>query len=77
MCTMASIWSKVGRIVFGAGRIDVHKMYFEARNTDTLEFVAKAYSDDLAIEGGVLRNECIALYYRPWDHVPQDYQGNL
>ena len=28
MCTMASIWAKVGRIVYGAGRGDVHAMYF-------------------------------------------------
>jgi tRNA(adenine34) deaminase len=77
MCTMASIWSKVGRIVFGAGREDVHKMYFEARHVDTLAFVAKAYRDDLVIEGGILRDECAALYYRPWDDVPRDDQGNL
>ena len=25
MCTMASIWSKVGRVVYGAGREDVHE----------------------------------------------------
>ncbi|WP_158931649.1 nucleoside deaminase [Acidisphaera sp. S103] len=24
MCTMASIWAKIGRIVYGAGRDDVH-----------------------------------------------------
>ncbi|MGJ3627299.1 deaminase [Sphingomonas sp. MMS24-JH45] len=36
MCTMASIWSKVGRVVYGAGRDDVHPMYFEARHVDTL-----------------------------------------
>lgn len=77
MCTMASIWSKVGRIVFGAGREDVHKMYFEARHVDTLEFVTKAYRDDLVIEGGVLRNDCATLYYRPWDEVPSDEQGNI
>ena len=77
MCTMASIWSKVGRIVFGAGRKDVHKMYFEARHVDTLEFVAKAYRDDLVVDGGILREECAALYYRPWDKVPEDDQGNL
>jgi tRNA(Arg) A34 adenosine deaminase TadA len=41
MCTMASIWSKVGRVVYGAGRDDIHKMYFEARHVDTLAFVAK------------------------------------
>lgn len=77
MCTMASIWSKVGRIVYGAGREDVHKMYFEARHVDTLSFVSKAYRDDLVIEGGILRDKCAALYYRPWDRVPMDQQGNL
>ena len=58
MCTMASIWSKVGRIVYGAGREDVHKLYFEARHIDTLDFVAKAYRADVVIQGGVLRDEC-------------------
>ena len=76
MCTMASIWSKVGRIVYGAGREDVHEMYFEARHVDTLNFVQKAYRDDLMIEGGILRNECSRLYYRPWDKVPEQEQGN-
>ena len=42
--------SKVGRIVYGAGREDVHAMYFEARHVDTLSFVTKAYRDDLTIE---------------------------
>ena len=76
MCTMASIWSKVGRIVYGAGRNDVHQMYFEARHIDTLDFVAKAYREDLTIHGGVLREQCSALYYRPWDKVPVAEQGN-
>lgn len=77
MCTMASIWSKVGRIVYGAGREDVHKMYFEARHVDTLAFVTNAYREDLTIEGGVLRDECAKLYYRPWDTVPKQDQGNV
>ena len=77
MCTMASICSKVSRIVYGAGRDDVHKMYFEARHVDTLDFVAKAYRDDLTIEGGGLREECARLYYRPWDKVPESEQGNI
>ena len=77
MCTMASIWSKVSRIVYGAGRDDVHKMYFEARHIDTLDFVSKAYRDDLSIEGGVLRDDCARLYYRPWDQVPESEQGNI
>ena len=77
MCTMASIWSKVGRIVFGAGRDDVHKMYFESRHVDTLEFVTHAYRKDLIVLGGVLREECAKLYWRQWDDVPIAQQGNL
>ena len=77
MCTMASIWSKVGRIVYGAAREDVHRMYFEARHVDTLAFISNAYRDDLSIEGGVLREECARLYYRPDDDVPIEQQGNL
>ncbi len=77
MCTMASIWSKVGRIVFGAGRDDVHRMYFEARGIDTLDFVAHAYRDDITIEGGILRAECAALYYAPDARLDADEQANL
>ena len=77
MCTMATIWSKVSRIVYGAGRNDVHKMYFEARHVDTLAFVANAYREDLTIDGGILSDECAKLYYRPWDKVPKDEQGNI
>ena len=77
MCTMASIWSKVGRIVFGAGREDVHKMYFEARHIDTLDFIANAYRDDISVVGGVLRDECSVLYYSPNDVVPPENQGNI
>lgn len=42
-----------------------------------LEFVSKAYRDDFAIEGGILKDECAKLYYRPWDKVPKNQQGNL
>jgi tRNA(adenine34) deaminase len=77
MCTMASIWSKVRRIVYGAGREDVHKMYFEARHVNTLAFIADAYRGDIAIEGGVLRDACARLYYGPHDRVPREEQGNL
>jgi tRNA(adenine34) deaminase len=77
MCSMASIWSKVGRVVYGAGRGDVHRMYFEARHVNTLDFIAKAYRDDIVIEGGVLRDDCARLYYHPDDDVPADEQGNI
>lgn len=77
MCTMASIWAKVGRIVYGAGRDDVHRMYFEDRNLDTVDFIRDAYRNDLSIEGGCLARECAALYYGPNDVVSEDEQGNI
>jgi tRNA(adenine34) deaminase len=77
MCTMASIWAKVGRVVYGAGRHDVHKMYFEARHVDTLDFVAEAYRDDISIEGGCLRAECAELYYPPDADLSEEEQANL
>lgn len=77
MCTMASIWAKVGRVVYGAGRDDVHPMYFEARHVDTLSFIADAYRDDVVIEGGVLRDECAGLYYPPDADLPEEEQANL
>ena len=77
MCSMASIWSKVGRVVFGAGREDVHRMYFEDRHIDTMTFIEDAYRDDIVIEGGVLRADCAALYYGPKDNPPPREQGNL
>lgn len=77
MCTMASIWAKVGRVVYGAGREDVHPMYFEARHVDTLSFIADAYRDDVTIDGGCLREECAVLYYRPDADLPTEEQANL
>ncbi|WP_341207489.1 nucleoside deaminase [uncultured Sphingomonas sp.] len=77
MCTMASIWSKVGRVVYGAGRDDVHEMYLEARHVDTLSFIADAYRDDIVIEGGCLREECATLYYPPDAELPEEEQANL
>ena len=77
MCTMASIWSKVGRVVYGAGREDVHPMYFEARHVDTLSFIRDAYRDDIVIEGGCLRAECATLYYPPDADLPREDHANL
>jgi tRNA(adenine34) deaminase len=77
MCTMAAIWAKVSRIIYGAGRPDVHRMYFEDRHIDTLEFVADAYRTDISIKGGVLRDECAQFYYRPHDNPPAKLQGNV
>lgn len=77
MCTMASIWAKIARVVYGAGRDDVHRMYFEARHVNTLEFINEAYRDDVSITGGVLRAECAALYYPPDANLDVEQQANL
>jgi tRNA(adenine34) deaminase len=77
MCTMASIWAHIGRIVYGAGRADVHRMYFEDRHFDTMNFVLDAYRDDLVVIAGVEREACAELHYRPWDDPPADEQANI
>lgn len=76
MCTMASIWASVGRIVYGAGRDDVHSMYFEDRHLDTMDFIVDASTNDLTLAGGVLAGECARLYYGADDDVPDDKQAN-
>ena len=77
MCTMASIWSHIGRIVYGAGRGDVHRMYFEDRHLDTMNFIRDAYRKDMPVVEGVLREECAALFYGPDDDPPLEAQANL
>jgi tRNA(adenine34) deaminase len=76
MCTMASIWAGISRIVYGAGSAEVHAMYFEDRHLHTLDFIRDAYKDDLSLEGGVRAAECARLYYGPDDDVPEDQQAN-
>jgi tRNA(adenine34) deaminase len=71
MCTMACLWAGISRIVYGAGRDDVHAVYFESRHNNTLDFIRDAFRDDLQIEGGVLAEECAAFYARPQESVPQ------
>ena len=77
MCTMASIWARIGRIVFGAGRRQVHKMYFEGRHLDTIDFINDAFRDDLQVTEGVLCGQCAALYYKPGEDVPFAEQTNI
>jgi tRNA(adenine34) deaminase len=76
MCTMASIWAKIGRIVYGAGRDDVHEMYFEDRHLSTENFIRDAFKDDITLEGGILAQECAVLYVPPGADVPKDQQFN-
>jgi len=72
MCTMACLWAKVGRIVFGASRNDVHSMYFEERHFNTADFIRDAFKSDMEVVGGVLAEECAALYYRPDEKPPAE-----
>jgi tRNA(adenine34) deaminase len=77
MCSMASIWARVGRIVYGAQRHQVHESYFEGRHLDTMDFINDAFRDDLSVVGGVLGEECAQLYYAPGDRVPLADQTNI
>ncbi len=72
MCTMASLWAGVSRIVYGAGREDVHAVYFESRHNDTVDFIRDAFRADLEIEGGVLAEECARFYAKPKEPVPEE-----
>jgi tRNA(adenine34) deaminase len=72
MCTMACLWAGISRIVFGAGRDDVHAVYFESRHNNTFDFIRDAFRDDVRIEGGVLAEECAAFYARPQESVPEE-----
>lgn len=76
MCTAACIWAKVKRVVFGASRKDVHSMYFDSRDLDTWDLIAKAYKDDIEVVGGVLAEECAELYVGPEECVPVAEQAN-
>ncbi len=76
MCSMASIWSHVSRIVYSAEREQVHSMYFEDRHFNTMDFIRDAFRDDMTFTGGVLSAESVDLYYKPGDDVPDEERGN-
>lgn len=77
MCAMASVWSKVARVVYGAGHEQVHAMYFEGHHVDTMAFIRDAFRDDVTYTPGVLADQCAALYAPPNADVPASEQGNL
>jgi len=77
MCSMASILAKIGRIVYGAERHQVHRMYFEDRHVDTLELIRDAWRDDISVQGGLLADECAQLYAGPNEDLPREDQANL
>jgi tRNA(adenine34) deaminase len=72
MCTMACLWAGISRIVYGAGRDDVHSVYFETRHNNTFDFIRDAFRNDLEIEGGVLAEGCAAFYATPHEPVRQE-----
>jgi tRNA(adenine34) deaminase len=76
MCSMASIWAGISRIVYGAERHQVHKMYFEDRHLSTMDYIRDAFKDDLSVTGGVLAEMCAGLYYAPDDEPPEEEQAN-
>ena len=65
MCTLACVWAKVSRVVYGAGRQDVHGMYFDTRHLDTADLIRETFRDDIEVVGGVLAAECAELYAGP------------
>jgi len=77
MCSMASIWAGISRIVYGAGRDDVHRMYFEDRHLNCNDFILDAFKDDLTITPSVLAADCAQLYYKPTDNPPRHEQANI
>ncbi len=76
MCTMASIWAKIGRIVFGAQRHQVHEMYFEERHLNIIDFINDAFRDDLPVTG-ILGTRCAELYFKPDQDVSAAAQGKV
>jgi tRNA(adenine34) deaminase len=76
MCSMASIWAGISRIVYGAERHQVHKMYFEDRHLDVMDFIGDAFKDDLSVRGGVRGEACAEMYYAPEDDPPEAVQAN-
>jgi tRNA(adenine34) deaminase len=77
MCSMAAIWAKIGRIVYGAQRRDVHEMYFEDRHLNVTDFIRDAFKGDIDLRGGLLAAECAALYVGPEERVPVEERVNL
>ena len=72
MCTAAALWSGISRIVYGAGRADVHPLYFAQRVQNTEDLIADAYRGNIEIVSGVLRQACARFYLTPRDPQPPE-----
>ena len=77
MCSVACVWAKITRIVYGATRNDVHSMYFDTKHFNTADLIGDAFREDMEIVGGVLAGECAQFYYRPGDNPPREEQVNV
>ena len=77
MCSVACVWAKVSRIVYGASRKNVHSMYFDARHINAVDLIHDAFRKDLEVSGGVLADECAQFYYAPQDRPPPEEQANV
>lgn len=77
MCSIACVWAKITRIVYGATRNDVHSMYFDTRHFNTADLISDAFREDIQIVGGVLAQDCAQFYYRPGDNPPCEEQANI
>lgn len=62
MCSVACIWAGVSRIVYGAGRGTVDPSLFAEKHLNVTDFVCDSFHPDIEIVGGVLADECSALY---------------
>ena len=72
MCTVACIWAGVSRIVFGATRNDVNSIYFAERHANTADYLRDAFRSDIELSGGVLDEECSALYVKKDEAPPPE-----
>jgi guanine deaminase len=63
MCLSAIHWSKIDRVVFGATIADATVAGFSELHIDAAK-VAELGKSPLQVEGGLLREECAALFER-------------
>ena len=72
MCTFAAIWSGIERIVYGATRSEANDIYFATRHFDTEDFFRDSYKGSMQVTKGVLEEECMELYVRKDEPVPEE-----
>lgn len=74
MCFSASLWAGIDRIVFGAYASDIPKNSYEYADYSSAALAEKSYKwatperGHINVTGGVLRDECKALFdgYKDW-----------